>query len=36
VEIVHVVAERLLDRSDALLRLAPEGLATSLSTPTKW
>ena len=31
VEIVHVVAERLLDRSDALLRLAPEGLAPALS-----
>ena len=31
VEIVHVVAERLLDRTDALLRLAPEGLAPVLS-----
>ena len=31
VEIIHVVAERLLDRSDALLRLAPEGLRPTLS-----
>ncbi|MBP1805861.1 error-prone DNA polymerase [Rubellimicrobium aerolatum] len=31
VEIVHVVAERLVDRTDALLRLAPEGLAPTLS-----
>lgn len=31
VEIVHVVAERLEDRSDALLRLAPEGLTPQLS-----
>ncbi|KAA9009367.1 error-prone DNA polymerase [Histidinibacterium aquaticum] len=31
VEIVHVVAERLEDRSDALLRLAPEGLSPALS-----
>jgi error-prone DNA polymerase len=30
VEIVHVVAERLIDRTDALLRLAPEGLASTL------
>ncbi|WP_093993402.1 error-prone DNA polymerase [Flavimaricola marinus] len=27
VEIIHVVADRLEDRSDALLRLAPDGLA---------
>ena len=31
VEIVHVVAERLIDRTDALLRLAPEGFAPALS-----
>ena len=31
VEIVHVVAERLFDRTDALLRLAPEGFAPALS-----
>jgi error-prone DNA polymerase len=31
VDIIHVVAERLIDRSDALLRLAPEGFAPSLS-----
>ncbi len=30
-EIVHVVAESLEDRSDALLRLAPEGLAPPMS-----
>jgi error-prone DNA polymerase len=31
VDIIHVVAERLIDRSDALLRLAPEGFAPTLS-----
>jgi len=31
VEIVHVVAERLVDRTDALLRLAPEGFVPALS-----
>ncbi|EYD76270.1 DNA polymerase III subunit alpha [Rubellimicrobium mesophilum DSM 19309] len=31
VEIVHVVAERLIDRTDALLRLAPEGFAPAFS-----
>jgi error-prone DNA polymerase len=31
VEIVHVVAQRLIDRTDALLRLAPEGFAPTLS-----
>jgi error-prone DNA polymerase len=31
VEIVHVVAERLTDRTDALLRLAPDGFAPALS-----
>jgi error-prone DNA polymerase len=31
VEIVHVVAERLIDRTDALLRLAPEGFSPVLS-----
>jgi error-prone DNA polymerase len=31
VEIIHVVAERLVDRTDALLRLAPEGLQPALS-----
>jgi error-prone DNA polymerase len=31
VEIVHVVAERLVDRTDALLRLAPEEFAPALS-----
>lgn len=31
VDIIHVVADRLLDRSDALLRLAPEGFAPALS-----
>ncbi|TNC50824.1 error-prone DNA polymerase [Rubellimicrobium rubrum] len=31
VEIVHVVAERLIDRTDALLRLAPEGFSPALS-----
>ncbi|GGL65134.1 error-prone DNA polymerase [Wenxinia marina] len=31
VEIVHVVAERLEDRTDALYRLAPEGLAGTLA-----
>ncbi|MCC5972888.1 MAG: error-prone DNA polymerase, partial [Rubellimicrobium sp.] len=31
VEIVHVVAERLEDRSDALLRLSPDGIAPSLA-----
>jgi error-prone DNA polymerase len=31
VEIVHVVAARHLDRTDALLRLAPEGFAPALS-----
>ena len=30
VEIIHIVAERLEDRSDALYRLAPEGLAATL------
>ena len=30
-EIIHVVVERLLDRTDALLRLAPEGFAPILS-----
>jgi error-prone DNA polymerase len=29
-EIVHLVAEQLTDRSDALLRLAPESLAPPL------
>ncbi len=31
VEIVHVVAERLEDRTDALYRLAPEGLSAPLA-----
>jgi error-prone DNA polymerase len=31
VEIVHVVAERLVDRTDALLRLGSEGFAPALS-----
>ncbi len=31
VEIVHVVAERLEDRTDALFRLAPDGLSAPLS-----
>lgn len=34
VDIIHVVAERLEDRSDALLRLAPDGLAPSMAPPT--
>ncbi|MFB1024870.1 MAG: error-prone DNA polymerase, partial [Octadecabacter sp.] len=29
VDVIHVVAERLEDRSDALLRLSPEGMATT-------
>ncbi len=31
VEIIHVVAQRLVDRTDALLRLAPERFAPALS-----
>jgi error-prone DNA polymerase len=31
VEIIHVVADRLEDRTDALLRLAPEGFTPALS-----
>jgi len=31
VEIIHVVARRLEDRSDALLRLAPDGLAPAMA-----
>jgi len=31
VEIIHVIAERLDDRTDALLRLAPDGLAPPLA-----
>ncbi|WP_210527700.1 error-prone DNA polymerase [Rubellimicrobium arenae] len=31
VEIVHIVAERLIDRTDALFRLAPEGFSPALS-----
>lgn len=33
VDIIHVVAERLENRSDALLRLAPDGLAPSMAPP---
>ena len=31
VDVIHVVAERLEDRSDALLRLSPEGMATAMA-----
>jgi len=31
VDVIHVVAETLEDRSDALLRLSPEGMATSMA-----
>jgi error-prone DNA polymerase len=31
VDIIHVVAERLEDRSDALLRLSPEGMAATVA-----
>ena len=30
-DIVHLVAQRLTDRTDALLRLAPGGLATAMA-----
>jgi error-prone DNA polymerase len=31
VDVIHVVAERLEDRSDALLRLSPEGMDTAMA-----
>ena len=31
VEIIHLVSERLQDRTDALLRLAPEGFASPMA-----
>lgn len=31
VDVIHVVAERLEDRSDALLRLSPEGMVTAMA-----
>jgi len=31
VEIIHIVADRLEDRTDALYRLAPEGLVSPLA-----
>jgi error-prone DNA polymerase len=31
VDVIHVVAERLEDRSDALLRLSPEGMAATVA-----
>jgi error-prone DNA polymerase len=33
VEIVHVVADRLEDRSEVLIRLAPDGLGGAMTPP---